>query len=220
VGPRGYNLKFLRAAVNAEQLSAWRGNELARARALIEQVRPTEPSEIKRIYPELSLHGVYTTSLEPYAPVWLLLPFFDRIIVGIVPYLQSEDQFRNWYGLSVRDMLGLANQGRLVIRLLVPRSLEVVPQYLDPFFSEGFPSTARDLAFDEALLGPDKLPAVRDRFRFVLEGIERSESIDGFVGNTSRAYKTAETVYIQLLSRTESCGNVERLLSLAAWQRY
>jgi len=199
--------------VNAKQLILWREKELAKARTLVEEARPTTPLDVIRIYPEFRLQGVYTTSLEPYAPVWLLLPFFDRVIVGIVPHLRTEDQFRSWYGLTVRDMIILANEGRLAIRLLAPNSLEVVPEYLDPFFSEGLPSTARDLAFDEALLGSDKFMALRDRFRLVLADIERSESIDGFLGAAGRAYKTAETAYIQLhaLGHQEAAAEFEKL---------
>jgi hypothetical protein len=153
---------------------------------------------IRQIYPEFRLEGAYTTSLDPYVPLWALIPFFSKIVVGITPYLRSEDDFRKWYGISVRQLLALHEEGRVVIRVLFPSSTASAPSFLNPFFSGEFPSTARDRAFDERLLGAELAREVRGRFKRTVSSLIGGKSVDGFPEHEGRAYSTAEMAYLQL----------------------
>lgn len=184
--------------MNAKQLKVWKQRELEKAETLAEQIQPAGPLDIVKMYPEFKLEGAYTTSLEPYAPVWILLPFFDRVVVGVDPHLRTEEHFKAWYGLSVHQLLSLREKGRVEIRVLGPTSVNVVPQYLDTFFSGEFPSTSRDRAFDRALLTQDKYETVRYRFHSLMANVNVSQSIDGFAAHPGRAKRTAETACLQL----------------------
>ncbi|MGO9586476.1 MAG: hypothetical protein ACLP2Y_09800 [Limisphaerales bacterium] len=138
--------------MNAAQLARWKERENARAKQVVDSIGNLSPSSIRKIYPEWPLQGAYTTSIEPHVPIWAMVPFFSKVIVGIVPYFRDEDAFQQWYGLSVRQLLQLHEKGHLLVRMLFPRTATTVPKFLNPFFGEEFPSTARDIAFDNRLL--------------------------------------------------------------------
>lgn len=201
--------------MNTKALHRWKECQRAKAEELVAKFKPKCPEDIRKIYPEFTLRGAYTTSLEPYVPIWLLLPFFERIIVGIVPHLKTEEEFHEWYGVSIKQLLDLREKGRVEIRVLFPRSLKSTPQYLDPFFSGEFPSSARDLALDTALLGNDRLTEIRNRFSNLVAKSRQLQSIDGLIAHTGRAYNIAQVAYIQLhaLRHEEAAVHFEKLIS-------
>jgi hypothetical protein len=177
--------------MDATRLKRWKERERNKAEELAGGLLRPSPKDITKLYPEFTLKGVYTTSLDPYVPLWVLLPFFDKILVGIMPYLRTEDDFRRWYGLTVRQMLSLYEQQRIHLRVLFPSAATTTPRYLNPFFSAEFPSTARDLAFDRRLLGPDRFVELQRRFALATRKTPGDVSIDGFTGHRGRAFRTA-----------------------------
>jgi hypothetical protein len=183
--------------MNPAQLARWKEREDTRAKQIVDSIGDLSPSSIRNIYPEWSLEGAYTTSVEPHVPIWAMIPFFSKIIVGIIPYFRDESAFQQWYGLSVRQLLRLHEGGYLLIRVLYPRAGTSVPKFLNPFFAEEFPSTARDIAFDNRRLG-DAVHDLRARFARLVSGYDTTTSIDGFHGHKRRAIKTAEMAFLQL----------------------
>lgn len=156
-----------------------------------------ESTSIRHLYPEFNLSSTHTTSLDPYTPIWALVPFFEKVVVGILPYLRDEQQFVDWYGVSVRQLLHLRDMGKVEIRVLFP-SQNVVPKLVTPFFTDEFPSTIRDRLFVKTLLGNERIGALKERFRRVMSSTPKPPSLDGPVGNARRAFNTYEAVYLQL----------------------
>ncbi|HYG08397.1 MAG TPA: hypothetical protein VD835_00350, partial [Pyrinomonadaceae bacterium] len=143
--------------MNSAQLKRWKEREAIRAKELSEGVAGGSPEfSLKDFYPEFELVGPYTTSLEPYCPIWALVPFFRKVVVGINPYLKDEAAFSNWYGISPRQLLWLQEMGRVEIKVTFPRSANTVPSYLNTFFTGRFPSTIRDHEYTHRLLGEEK----------------------------------------------------------------
>lgn len=184
--------------MDSKSLKRWKELELDKAECLASALRSPRAEDIGQMYPEFALRGSVTNSLEPYVPLWSLVPFFEKIIVGIVPYLRTEEEFHSWYGLSIRDVLALQEQGHLLIRMLFPSAAPVTPTVLAPFFSGNTPSTARDIAFDRRLLGSDRFEDLRQRFARVVGQSYGHRSIDGFQKHRRRAFKTAQTAFVQL----------------------
>ncbi len=183
--------------MDARRLKRWKEDELARANRLAMELSSPNPQDIRKMYPEFDFGTAITTSLEPYVPLWALLPFFDKVIVGIVPYIRSKEQFRDWYGLDLQHVLTLHEMGRVNIRVLFPSAATTIPSIMHPFFSGEFPSTARDLAFDKRVLGSVRFEELRERFVHVVGKTCGETSIDGFTAHSKRAFKTAQTAFVQ-----------------------
>lgn len=184
--------------MNTTKLKLWKEQQLVFAEAVIKNIPKISYRSITSIYPEFNFHGVYTTSLDPYVPLWALLPFFDSIIVGITPYFKSEDDFKKWYGVSVRQLLSLWERGRVNIRILFPSGATSTPAFMNEFFSGRFPSSARDMLFDKYILGEEHFDELQYRFQHLVGDFRRDKSLDGFSGHKRRAFKTAQTAYVQL----------------------
>lgn len=187
-----------RENMNATQLKKWKEEQIGVAEEIVHSLQNPMPENITELYPEYNLIGDYTTSLDPYTPLWALLPFFGKIIVGILPYLKNEDEFIEWYGVSTKQMLKLHELGRVEIRVLFPQKTNTIPKTCNCFFERKFPSTIRDIRFDHKILGEDKLYEIRERFNQKVSDSIGHKSIDGFLGNKMRALRTAESAYIQL----------------------
>lgn len=119
----------------------------------------------------------------------------------------GEDQFRAWYGIDIKQLLALHQLGRVNIRILFPSGGTTIPNVLQPFFSGEFPSTARDLAFNKHLLGEAQFEDLRRRFERLIGKSLGDTSIDGFPDNTRRAFKTAQTAYVQLHALRHSAAS-------------
>jgi len=184
--------------MNASKLKMWKERKIEEEKIHVENAIKNGASQVKDIYQDLCLKGSYTTSLDPYIPLWALVPFFDQIIVGILPYLKTEEDFINWYGVSVKQLLILEKQNRVKIRLIYPRSANSIPQYLNCFFEKNYPCSLRDYEFNSQILGDVNSIELRNRFSFFIKNYDSDISIDTFKGNRKRAVKTAETVYLQL----------------------
>lgn len=186
--------------MNTKQLKKWKATECRYAKELADTVRKEEDFKIQDFFPELDLNSPYTTSLDPYVPVWSLLPFFRTIIVGITPYFKTPDDFKAWYGLRPEQILQLANRGRIAIRVLFPHATASTPSFLNPFFELGFPSSARDEEYDRLLLSEEGEKEARQRFSHIVGESTPITSIDHFPDHKKRAYHTAERAYFQLLA--------------------
>ena len=69
--------------MKSAQLKRWKENEHAKAKEIVSRIDELNPSKIhQQLYPEFQLSKAYTTSLDPYTPVWSLIPFFDNVIIG------------------------------------------------------------------------------------------------------------------------------------------
>jgi hypothetical protein len=66
--------------MNTLQLKKWKEAENNRASELAEKISKKENPDIIDFFPEFKLLPPYTTSLEPYVPIWTLLPFFKTVI--------------------------------------------------------------------------------------------------------------------------------------------
>lgn len=197
--------------MNAANLKKWKTKEQTRASELAEQAsRKASPMSIKDFYPELRLENPYTTALDGYMPVDCMLPFFRTVVVGIRPHLKTPEDFSRYYGLSPREMLWLHQNGRLQLRVLFPKSLSTIPRFLNPFFYEGLPSTARDEAFCYSLLAGEQGDVKRRFALAVAEGLP-DKAIDKLPGPRKRPYWTAEAVFLQLwaLGYPEACKMFE-----------
>jgi len=183
--------------MNASQLKKWKERKIEEEKAHVGNAIKKGASQVKDIYKDFGLKGSYTTSLDPYIPLWALVPFFDQIIVGILPYLKTEEDFINWYGVTVKQLLILEKQNRVKIRLIYPMSLNSIPQYLNCFFERNYPCSLRDYEFNSQILGDVNIE-LHNRFSFFIKKYDSDVSIDTFKGNRKRAVKTAETVYLQL----------------------
>ena len=188
------------STMNSSKLKRWRETEEAAAFDLRKQITSSGKAlELKEFYPEFKLNADYTTSLEPYCPVWGQLPFFKKLIVGITPYLKDEEAFQRWYGVTPAQLLRLNELGRVEIRINEPRAKSTVPGYLDCFFCHHFPSSVRNRYYTDAVLGDDHAESLREQFRGALgRDFNRAKSIDTLPDDRSRAFRTAETAFLQL----------------------
>lgn len=193
--------------MNSKQLKRWKEDNYASALDLVSSASVNSNTQLKDVYPEFNFQGSYSTSLDPYVPVWAMLPYYDRIIVGILPYLKSEEEFTRWYGISVKQMLNLQELGKLNIRLINPGSLSTLPKYLNPFYEQNFPTTHRDYIYHEALIGEDRIAVLKKHFKSIFTNVKVKRAIDSLESNRGRTFKSTETAYIQLAS----IGGTEQL---------
>lgn len=101
------------------------------------------------------------TRIEP-TPVFVLLPFYERLVIGIEP-LKDHQTFERWYGLSTDEIVELVISRRAHIRLSSPTLTYANLDYLDPILGLNPPTVNRAEAFTRALAGTQGL-----------EGLERS----------------------------------------------
>jgi len=112
-------------------------------------------------YPELKLEERCPYTQYGFTmrgePVWVLLPYFANIIVG-VDYSLSEQEFKAEYGLGVDQLLQLQKEGKVSLILTLPSPEEKIPDYLLPLYDEGiekgFPTDLRISLFHEVVGGP------------------------------------------------------------------
>jgi hypothetical protein len=86
-------------------------------------------SSILDFYPEFKLKRPYTSAWHLDMPVWLLLPYYAKIIVPIYPY-DSESGFEKRYGLGIEELLQLEKAEKLALRLYLPSPQAGIPQRL------------------------------------------------------------------------------------------
>ena len=185
--------------MNAKQLRQWKELQKAESLNIGEACKDNSEISLLDFYPEFNLKGkLYTTSLDPRVPLWQVLPFFEKIIVGILPYLSTEEEFKRWYGVTSKQMLWLYENNFIELRIIFPRSKSTIPNYLNPFFEFNLPSGLRDSEFTNRLLGNDGIHLSKERFNKSTTNFKWSLSIDGFAKDPVRAKKTAEYVYLQL----------------------
>jgi hypothetical protein len=83
-------------------------SEMATARAISDSQARHDLVNIRDFFPELNLTGAYCDRL-PGEPVWLLLPFFDQVIVWLEP-VRSADAFLRLYGVSPDTFVDLCGE--------------------------------------------------------------------------------------------------------------
>jgi len=175
----------------------------------------SEKTTIRAYYPEYDFSGTFSTSTEPHVPLWASLPFFNRVLVNINPYLKSENEFIEWYGLTPKQVRELEDQQRIEIRLIFPRSATSLPGYLNDFYEPCFPSSLRAYHFIVNQLGDKSIDEVKANYRSIVAAHVPRKSMDGGSGNINRAKRTAEAVFLELtaLGRTEEIRLFEEKLS-------
>lgn len=193
--------------MNAAQLKRWKEKEASQASDIADGIRKTRTdvnlsnTSLLEMFPEfeLSKAGRYTRSLEPFAPVWVTLPFFEKSIVTIHPGFRDERSFFEWYGVSPRQLLQLYDKGRVELRVSYPASQTTIPRYLNAFY-EGhrFPSSRRDAEYTMLLLGKDETFEIISRFDSRVRHQISRRSIDSLDGDLRRAQETARVAYLQL----------------------
>jgi len=190
--------------MNPKQFKIWKEKQIESAEIITTNLKLSPQSSIKDIYPEFCFDGAYTTSLEPYVPLWALVPFFDKIIITITTSFNTEEEFIKCYGLSVEKILFLFDNNRLNIRLTFPKYQAVLPKYLNPIFEREFPTTVRDHLFYDSYLSTEAVNALVDRFDYYYQNSKSTKSsssladMDRIIGDEHRAYLTSRTAYIQL----------------------
>lgn len=121
-------------------------------------------------YPELNLREPYTSWQWGY-PVWVLLPYFDNIIIHIYPS-HSEREFKRDYGIGVDELLDLQKEGRVSLILTHPQELEL-SDYFFPLYQEGiekgFPSLLRIVGFMD-FVGQSDFKEGEEEGRSLFEG--------------------------------------------------
>lgn len=185
--------------MNLEEFSAWKAREYERAHDFPDP-DPSAPSssELQDFYPEWDFSGLYTTSLEPHTPLWVQLPFYDRINVGINLRLSSIDEFKNTYNATPEELLDLYKTGHVNLRLLYPLS-EIEPaEFYEPLISSDLPSSMRDWAFSEKLLGRSEFNSLENSFKNLTAYRKISNPLDQVGESTDRAQQTMWAVYVQL----------------------
>jgi len=109
-------------------------------------------------YPELKVRNPYTQYGLTISgkPVWVLLPYFANIIVGVDPHL-SEREFKAKYGLGIDQLLQLQREGKVSLILIFP-FFEKISDYLLPLYEEGLknrsPTNLRINDFGKVVGGP------------------------------------------------------------------
>lgn len=79
-----------------------------------------------------------------------LLVLHDTVVVGLEPIPESE--FHDWYGVSVGQLIELAEREQVVIRISSPLERYKDLDYLDPILEKKPPTSVRADAFCEALV--------------------------------------------------------------------
>jgi hypothetical protein len=95
-------------------------------------------------------------------------------------------------------LLKLKEIGRIEIRLHPPQRGGTIPGYLNCFYESKVPSTVRDRRWTAIQLGEDQIKSLKRRFGKTVADSDQLVSIDTLSDNRRRAYRTAETAYLQL----------------------
>jgi len=114
------------------------------------------------IYPEFYLREPYGVWSQ-VAPVHTFLPFYQTIIVLVEPF-PDRTSFEKYYGLSLKDLIALRREQRVVT--LVGNYREYPTWYRDLFKIEHVPSFARVQDVMKHLLsdGTDHLSRIESLF--------------------------------------------------------
>lgn len=100
----------------------------------------------------------------------------------------------------------------MALRLQSPRTVSVLPTYLDPIFSRPYPTTPRVRHFIEFKLGTANVERLKLTFGEITKGRRPTETLDGTPAPKTQAYLGAELCYLQLHAIQEN-GAIERFQS-------
>jgi hypothetical protein len=125
---------------------------------------------IADFFGDLKLESPFCDRL-PGIPIWMLLPFYNQVIVWLEPY-RSSMAFEKIYGLKPNvfaDLCGSKDApGKIVPILNAPPHAFAGIKHFDRILSLEPPTMWRDFFFQRALIGPEKFSEARKEAREVL----------------------------------------------------
>lgn len=126
------------------------------------------PVSIRMFYPELELKENDLYSNWMYVPVWAQLPYYEKLIVPVIP-VRDIATFERQYGLIPETLVALAKQTKRIQFLLTWQPTDFAGlEYLDPILQLRPPSTpVREHAFYHNLMNEkqvDQIYARSERF--------------------------------------------------------
>jgi hypothetical protein len=166
-----------------DDIKDYESREQETAESLLTGSTSRKSISILDFYPEFKGEGgiegkVYTCDLSPTTslldkrafqiPLWVLIPNHEVVVVGLEP-LESNDEFRNWYGVDVNELARLVKLGRVRIRINSPLGRYMGLDYLDSILDFRPPTAARSDAFVRALVGDDRLASIREQSEKLLK---------------------------------------------------
>ena len=202
--------------MNPQQLKKWKEDEMNLTENLsIRLVNNAESSQIHDYFPELEMAESRSTSLEPYLPVWAVLPFYEQVLLNISPHLRTETEFIEWYGLSPKQVLDLADRGRIVIKVIYPKAFNSIPKYLNEFYYRKYPSTLREKYFvSNKLGGQEKINEITNHFNEIINKTVPIKGPDTYTGNSKRIINNYANIFLQLhaLGQNDIINKFEQLI--------
>ena len=105
------------------------------AKRAVEEFKRNKSGEqlAKYLYPEFPWNGLERAYISPYLlDGWKVIPFYSCPILGISP--MTKEEFKNYAGMDVKDVIELSKKGRLYPLLLwLPHSFAGKEcEHLDP----------------------------------------------------------------------------------------
>ena len=106
-------------------------------KTMVEKAERGEEVSFADFCPEWNLgeRMPYTHYDPTIAPLWVMLPYYNTVIVDIFSHF-SEQEFRKVYGCGIEGLLKLEKERKVVLSL-VPFSTRGISDYLYPYFEEG-----------------------------------------------------------------------------------
>ena len=147
-----------------EELLDYEEREKEEGRKLLDKSVNAKHFSISDFYPSFHLSSddsPYCGDLTKHetlgwnTPLWILLPFYKKIIVGIEP-LRDKEAFEDRYGVSLRHFLGLIKDGHIIVRLNNPPMSYEGLHYLDDILEARPPSSLRSDAFSVRCVGSEE----------------------------------------------------------------
>jgi hypothetical protein len=102
----------------------------ATGRKTIEDAFSGKKLNPKEVYPEFTFEEPYCL-WKPFAPVQFFFPFFRRVILPVVPFV-DELAFRGYYGVSLDDLVAMVKEQRVLP--ICSQTYENYPEWYGPLF--------------------------------------------------------------------------------------
>jgi len=103
-------------------------------------------------------------------PIWVILPYYDRIIVGLEP-LRDRETFKAWYGVDIETLHELVTKRKVTIRVNNRPQLYANLEYLDPLLEMRPPTLRRSEAYAVAMLGRENFLSIREQAETMLKAL-------------------------------------------------
>jgi hypothetical protein len=149
------SVRFSRDPSVPDWLYEYEEDELAIGVRAYEKNHANDAVDIMSFFPELKLAAPFCDRL-PSVPVWLMLPYYNQIIVWLEPY-RSADTFERTYGLppeALTDLCGTPREPGKIVPILnaPPQAFAGIPHF-ERILALRPPTMWRDFFFQRALIG-------------------------------------------------------------------